>query len=101
MCSPRNTVPASPKDLSGPRAQPTAPTIDITTRTPASPRQPSPRQSRTAIPPALAATTIIPPWPSVDEVDEVLRIDLGVSIIEGEAIAQAMKGAGLHVQLLR
>jgi hypothetical protein len=37
----------------------------------------------------------------VDDVDEVLRIDLGVSIIEGEAILQALKGEGLHVQLLR
>jgi hypothetical protein len=32
---------------------------------------------------------------------DVMRVELGRSILEGEAIAQAATAAGLHVQLLR
>ena len=37
----------------------------------------------------------------VDVVGDVVRIELGVSILEGELIAQQAEAAGLRVQLLR
>jgi hypothetical protein len=34
-------------------------------------------------------------------VSDIIRIELGVSIVEGELIAQVAEAAGLRVQLLR
>ena len=39
--------------------------------------------------------------PKASIVSDVVRIELGVSILQGELIAQEAKAAGLRVQLLR